>query len=86
MTALGAIFLEGGLYTEKGDNYSLVCCCDSIEVLLLLFVHLNRGVDAVFGENQGVFLAPAGVLNVKISRKEGTSYTSYTSFLHVLNT
>lgn len=73
MTALGAIFLEGGLYTGKEDNDFLVSCCDSIELLSLLFVPLDRGVDAVFCEYQGVFLAPAGVLQVKISRKEGTS-------------
>lgn len=55
MTALGAVFLEGGLYTEKEENYSLVSCCDSIEFLRLSFVHLDRGVDAVFCENQGLF-------------------------------
>lgn len=80
MTALGAIFLEGGPYTEKEDNYSWVCCCDSIELLSLLLVHLDRGVDAVFGGNQEVFLAPAGVIKAKISQKEGTFYTFYTSY------
>lgn len=55
MTALGAVFLEGGLYTEKEDNNSWVSCCASIEFLPLLFVHLGRGVDAVFCEHQGLF-------------------------------